>query len=45
MWVLMKNGIVDVEVMNVYNVVVFNGELVYKSNEVQEEVELLQVVI
>ncbi|EPV6795420.1 T7SS effector LXG polymorphic toxin [Listeria monocytogenes] len=45
MWVLMKNGIVDVEAMNAYNAAVLNGELAHKSNEAQEEAELLQAVI
>lgn len=45
MWVLMKNGIVDVEVTNAYNAAVLNGELAHKSNEAQEEAELLQAVI
>ncbi|EDI8768399.1 T7SS effector LXG polymorphic toxin [Listeria monocytogenes] len=45
MWVLMKNGIVDVEVTNAYNAAVLNGELPHESNEAQEEAELLQAVI
>ncbi|EKZ0313990.1 transposase [Listeria monocytogenes] len=45
MWVLMKNGIVDVEATNAYNAAVLNGELPHKSNEAQEEAELLQAVI
>ncbi|EFR2347508.1 hypothetical protein HZO16_001990 [Listeria monocytogenes] len=45
MWVLMKNGIVDVEATNAYNAAVLNGELAHKSNEAQEEAELLQAVI
>lgn len=45
MWVLMKNGIVDVEATNAYNAAVLNGELAHKSNEAQEEDELLQAVI
>ncbi|EAE1294163.1 TPA: transposase [Listeria monocytogenes] len=45
MWVLMKNGIVDVEVTNAYNAAVLNGELLHESNEAQEEAELLQAVI
>ncbi|EAD7977650.1 transposase [Listeria monocytogenes] len=45
MWVLMKNGIVDVEATNAYNSAVLNGELPHKSNEAQEEAELLQAVI
>ncbi|ECL7895653.1 hypothetical protein FUA71_05170 [Listeria innocua] len=45
MWVLMKNGIVDVEATNAYNAAVFNGELPHESNEAQEEAELLQAVI
>ncbi|WP_185323887.1 LXG domain-containing protein [Listeria innocua] len=45
MWVLMKNGIVDVEATNAYNAAVLNGELRHKSNEAQEEAELLQAVI
>ncbi|EAG6776308.1 hypothetical protein FZW89_03185 [Listeria monocytogenes] len=45
MWVLMKNGIVDVEATNAYNAAVLNGELPHKSNEAQEEAELLQAII
>ncbi|EIM1746747.1 EndoU domain-containing protein [Listeria monocytogenes] len=45
MWVLMKNGIVDVEVTNAYNAAVLNGELPHESNEAQEEAELLQAII
>ncbi|ECB9648090.1 hypothetical protein FL871_04245 [Listeria monocytogenes] len=45
MWVLMKNGIVDVEATNAYNAAVLNGELPHKSNEAQEEAELLQAVV
>lgn len=45
MWVLMKNGIVDVEATNAYNAAVLNGELPHESNEAQEETELLQAVI
>nr|WP_309148640.1 colicin E5-related ribonuclease [Listeria monocytogenes] len=45
MWVLMKNGIVDVEATNAYNTAVLNGELPHESNEAQEEAELLQAVI
>ncbi|EAC9079251.1 hypothetical protein KV69_12005 [Listeria monocytogenes] len=45
MWVLMKNGIVDVEATNAYNSAMLNGELSHESNEVQEEAELLQAVI
>lgn len=45
MWVLMKNGIVDVEATNAYNAAVLNEELAHKSNEAQEEAELLQAVI
>ncbi|ECL4257892.1 hypothetical protein FTE41_07265 [Listeria monocytogenes] len=45
MWVLMKNGIVDVEATNAYNAAVLKGELAHKSNEAQEEAELLQAVI
>ncbi|HAA6501917.1 TPA: LXG domain-containing protein [Listeria monocytogenes] len=45
MWVLMKNGIVDVEATNAYNVAVFGGEMPHESNEAQEEAELLQAVI
>ncbi|EKZ0275274.1 LXG domain-containing protein [Listeria monocytogenes] len=45
MWVLMKNGIVDVEATNAYNAAVLNGELTHESNEAQEEAELLQAVI
>ncbi|EAC9069572.1 transposase [Listeria monocytogenes] len=45
MWVLMKNGIVDVEATNAYNSAVLNGELPHESNEAQEEAELLQAVI
>ncbi|EIF2121882.1 LXG domain-containing protein [Listeria monocytogenes] len=45
MWVLMKNGIVDVEATNAYNAAVLNGELSHESNEAQEEAELLQAVI
>lgn len=45
MWVLMKNGIVDLEATNAYNAAVLNGELPHESNEAQEEAELLQAVI
>ncbi|MCD2250556.1 T7SS effector LXG polymorphic toxin [Listeria monocytogenes] len=45
MWVLMKNGIVDVEATNAYNAAVLNGELPHESNEAQEEAELLQAVV
>lgn len=45
MWVLMKNGIVDVEATNAYNAAVLSGELPHESNEAQEEAELLQAVI
>ncbi|HAB6422127.1 transposase [Listeria monocytogenes] len=45
MWVLMKNGIVDVEATNAYNAAVLNGELPHESNEAQEEAELLQAII
>ncbi|HHQ0978202.1 TPA: LXG domain-containing protein, partial [Listeria innocua] len=45
MWVLMKNGIVDVEATNAYNAAVLSGELPRESNEAQEEAELLQAVI
>ncbi|EIT7352236.1 LXG domain-containing protein [Listeria monocytogenes] len=45
MWVLMKNGIVDVEATNAYNVAVFGGEMPHESNEAQEEAELLQAII
>ncbi|EAE9360978.1 transposase [Listeria monocytogenes] len=45
MWVLMKNGIVDVEAMNAYNSAVLGGEMPHESNEAQEEAELLQAVI
>ncbi|HDQ4382279.1 TPA: LXG domain-containing protein [Listeria monocytogenes] len=45
MWVLMKNGIVDVEATNAYNVAVLNGELPHESNEAQEEAELLQAIV
>ncbi|WP_185334330.1 T7SS effector LXG polymorphic toxin [Listeria innocua] len=45
MWVLMKNGIVDVEATNAYNAAVLNGEIPHESNEAQEEAELLQAVI
>ncbi|EIF7877537.1 transposase [Listeria monocytogenes] len=45
MWVLMKNGIVDVEATNAYNTAVLNGGLPHESNEAQEEAELLQAVI
>ncbi|EAD2070755.1 hypothetical protein ARQ81_11750 [Listeria monocytogenes] len=45
MWVLMKNGIVDVEATNAYNATVLNGKLPHESNEAQEEAELLQAVI
>ncbi|MBC1570268.1 hypothetical protein HCJ25_01225 [Listeria sp. FSL L7-1426] len=45
MWVLMKNGIVDVEATNAYNAAVFGGEMPHESNEAQEEAELLQAVI
>ncbi|EIP0685505.1 LXG domain-containing protein [Listeria monocytogenes] len=45
MWVLIKNGIVDVEATNAYNAAVLNGKLPHESNEAQEEAELLQAVI
>ncbi|EAF1854954.1 transposase [Listeria monocytogenes] len=45
MWVLMKNGIVDVEATNAYNAAVLNGKLPHESNEAQEEAELLQAII
>ncbi|HHQ0288398.1 TPA: T7SS effector LXG polymorphic toxin [Listeria innocua] len=45
MWVLMKNGIVDIEATNEYNAAVLNGELPHESNEAQEEAELLRAVI
>ncbi|HAB8811023.1 TPA_asm: transposase [Listeria monocytogenes] len=45
MWVLMKNGIVDIEATNTYNAAVFGGEMPHESNEAQEEAELLQAVI
>ncbi|EHF2868495.1 transposase [Listeria monocytogenes] len=45
MWVLMKNGIVDVEATNAYNAAMLNGELPHESNEAQEEAELLQAVV
>ncbi|EHK4067335.1 LXG domain-containing protein [Listeria monocytogenes] len=45
MWMLMKNGIVDVEATNAYSAAVLNGELPHESNEAQEEAELLQAVI
>ncbi|EAD5710383.1 transposase [Listeria innocua] len=45
MWVLMKNGIVDVEATNAYNAAVLSGELPRESNEAQEEAELLRAVI
>ncbi|HHQ0308850.1 T7SS effector LXG polymorphic toxin [Listeria monocytogenes] len=45
MWVLMKNGIVDVEATNAYNAAVFGGEMPHESNEAQEEAELLQAII
>ncbi|MBF2405826.1 LXG domain-containing protein [Listeria seeligeri] len=45
MWVLMKNGIVDVEATNAYNAAVFGGEMQHESNEAQEEAELLQAII
>ncbi|EBF5121302.1 hypothetical protein FHZ91_05195 [Listeria monocytogenes] len=45
MWVLMKNGIVNVEATNAYNAAVLNGELPHESNEAQEEAELLQAII
>ncbi|EAF5658125.1 T7SS effector LXG polymorphic toxin [Listeria innocua] len=45
MWVLMKNGIVDVEATNAYNAAVLGGEMPHESNEAQEEAELLQAVI
>ncbi|EAF1659608.1 transposase [Listeria monocytogenes] len=45
MWVLMKNGIVDVEATNAYNAAVLNGELPHESNEAQEEAELLHAII
>ncbi|MCD2236030.1 T7SS effector LXG polymorphic toxin [Listeria monocytogenes] len=45
MWVLMKNGIVDVEATNAYNTAVFGGGIPHESNEAQEEAELLQAVI
>ncbi|MDT0090724.1 LXG domain-containing protein [Listeria marthii] len=45
MWVLMKNGIVDVEATNAYNSAVLGGEMPHESNEAQEEAELLQAII
>ncbi|EAC7032582.1 transposase [Listeria monocytogenes] len=45
MWVLIKNGIVDVEATNAYNSAVLGGEMPHESNEAQEEAELLQAVI
>ncbi|MBV1529804.1 LXG domain-containing protein [Listeria monocytogenes] len=45
MWVLMKNGIIDVEATNAYNAAVLNGELPHESNEAQEEAELLQAIV
>ncbi|TYW00393.1 transposase [Listeria monocytogenes] len=45
MWVLMKNGIVDVEATNAYNAAVLGGKMPHESNEAQEEAELLQAVI
>ncbi len=45
MWVLMKNGIVDVEATNAYNTAVLGGEMPHESNEAQEEAELLQAVV
>ncbi|MBC1543896.1 T7SS effector LXG polymorphic toxin [Listeria cossartiae] len=45
MWVLMKNGIVDVEATNAYNASVLGGKMPHESNEAQEEAELLQAVI
>ncbi|HDT8296966.1 TPA: LXG domain-containing protein [Listeria monocytogenes] len=45
MWVLMKNGIVDVEATNAYNADVLGGEMPHESNEAQEEAELLQAVV
>ncbi|EOY4932172.1 T7SS effector LXG polymorphic toxin [Listeria monocytogenes] len=45
MWVLMKNGIVDVEATNAYNAAVLGGEMPHESNEAQEEAELLQAVV
>ncbi|EHQ9888319.1 LXG domain-containing protein [Listeria monocytogenes] len=45
MWVLMKNGIVDVEATNAYNAAVLGGEMPHESNEAQEEAEFLQAVV
>ncbi|EKB8835318.1 LXG domain-containing protein [Listeria monocytogenes] len=45
MWVLMKNGIVDVVATNAYNAAVLGGEMPHESNEAQEEAELLQAVV
>ncbi|HHL1995149.1 LXG domain-containing protein [Listeria monocytogenes] len=45
MWVLMKNGIVDVEATNAYNAAVLGVEMPHESNEAQEEAELLQAVV
>ncbi|EHL5768827.1 LXG domain-containing protein [Listeria monocytogenes] len=45
MWVLMKNGIVDVEATNAYNAAVLGGEMPHESNEAQGEAELLQAVV
>ncbi|EQA6623300.1 LXG domain-containing protein [Listeria monocytogenes] len=45
MWVLMKNGIVDVEATNAYNSAVLGGKMPHESNEAQEEAELLQAII
>lgn len=32
MWIFLKDGKVDIKVMEVYNIVSFNGELLKESN-------------
>ncbi|EDK4067639.1 transposase [Listeria monocytogenes] len=45
MWVLMKNGIVDVEATNAYNAAVLNGELPHDGNAPEQDAEQLKAVL
>ncbi|EAG6978743.1 transposase [Listeria monocytogenes] len=45
MWVLMKNGIVDVEATNAYNTAVLNGELPHDGNAPEQDAEQLKAVL
>ncbi|EQC1983075.1 LXG domain-containing protein [Listeria innocua] len=45
MWVLMKNGIVDVEATNAYNAAVLSGELPPEPNQGIEDAKLLKGII